>query len=112
MKLGSFLFAEPTTRGQYAFVVLRLVIASFWLISDVPRWIALGEGHPLTNGIVRTLFGSSIVAFLTFLFTLLETLGAIALILGLATRLSRVASRGICDNRNLWCSYREHSVNS
>lgn len=86
-KLTSFLFAEPTTRSQYVFVLLRLVIAVFWLISDVPRWVALSEGHPVTNGMVRTLFGLSAVIPMTYLFTLLETLGAIALILGLATRL-------------------------
>lgn len=89
-KLASFLFAEPTARSQYVFVVLRLVIAAFWLISDVPRWIALSEGHPVTNGMVRTLFGSSVATPMTYLFTLLETLGAIALILGLATRLVAV----------------------
>lgn len=87
VKLTSFLFAKPTTRSQYVFVVLRLVIAAFWLISDIPRWLALSEGHPVTNGIVRTLFGSSVVTPMTYLFTLLETLGAIALILGVATRL-------------------------
>jgi uncharacterized membrane protein YphA (DoxX/SURF4 family) len=87
VKVPSFLFAKPTERSQYVFVVLRLVIAAFWLISDIPRWLALSEGHPVTNGIVRTLFGSSVVTPMTYLFTLLETLGAIALILGMATRL-------------------------
>jgi uncharacterized membrane protein YphA (DoxX/SURF4 family) len=86
-KLTSFLFAEPTARSQYVFVVLRLAIAALWLISAVLRWVALGEGHPVANGMVRSLFGSSVVIPMTYLFTLLETLGAIALILGLATRL-------------------------
>jgi len=86
-KLASFLFAQPTSRSQYVFVVLRLVIAAFWLISDIPRWIALSEGHPVTNGMVRTLFGSSALIPMTYFFTLLETLGAITLILGLFTRL-------------------------
>jgi uncharacterized membrane protein YphA (DoxX/SURF4 family) len=72
------------------YVVLRLVIASFWLISDAPRWAALAAGHPVSNGLVRSLFGSGLVVPLTYLFTLFETLGAIALILGFATRLAAI----------------------
>lgn len=84
------MFPKPTSKGQYAFVALRIVIAAFWLNSDMPRWIALAAGHPQANGIVRNLFGPSAVVPLTYLFTGLETLGAIALILGLATRLASV----------------------
>ena len=47
-------------------------------------------GHPEANGLVRTLFGSGMVEPLTLLFTLLETLGAVALILGFLTRLASV----------------------
>lgn len=90
MKLASFLFAKPMMWGQYVFVVLRLVIAAFWLTSDVPRWIALAAGHPQANGLVRVLFGPSVTVPMTYLFTLFETLGAIALILGFATRLVAV----------------------
>jgi len=89
-KLASFLFPKPTGRGQYAFVALRLAIAGFWLNSDIPRWVALAAGHPQANGLVRNLFGPSMVMPLTYLFTGLETLGAIALILGLLTRLTAV----------------------
>jgi len=89
-KLSSLVSAEPTKFGQYAFVVVRFVIAAFWLNSDIPRWVALAAGHPQANGLVRNLFGPSMVVPLTYFFTLLETLGAIALILGLATRLVSV----------------------
>ncbi len=90
MKFGSFLFSEPWGSVKYVYVVIRLIIASFWLISDTPRWIALAAGHPVSNGLVRTLFGSGLVVPMTYLFTLFETLGAIALILGLATRLAAI----------------------
>lgn len=89
-KLGSFLFAKPAAWAQYAFVVVRLVVAAFWLNSDVPRWVGLAAGHPQVNGLVRSLFGASMVVPLTYFFTILETLGAIALILGLLTRLASV----------------------
>jgi uncharacterized membrane protein YphA (DoxX/SURF4 family) len=56
----------------------------------MPRWIALTMGHPVANGMVRGLFGTGMVVSLTYLFTLLETLGAVALILGLLTRLVSV----------------------
>jgi uncharacterized membrane protein YphA (DoxX/SURF4 family) len=84
------MFAKPSTAGQYAFVVLRVVLAAFWLNSDVPRWAALLAGHPQANGLVRNIFGSGMVVPLTYLFTILETLGAVALILGLLTRLVSV----------------------
>jgi len=71
-------------------VALRLAIAGFWLNSDIPRWIALAAGNPQANGLVRNLFGPSMVVLLSYLFTTLETLGAIALILGLLTRLTAV----------------------
>ena len=82
--------AQPTAWGQYAFVAVRLVIAALWLNAAIPRWIALAAGNPQANGLVRNLFGSSMVVPLTYFFTLLETLGAIALILGLAIRLASV----------------------
>lgn len=47
-------------------------------------------GHPQANGLVRGLFGSGMTVQLTHFFTLLETLGAIALILGFLTRLASV----------------------
>ncbi len=84
------MFGSPKAWGQYAYVPLRIVIAAFWLNSDIPRWIALTMGHPVANGMVRNLFGSGMVVPLTYFFTLLETLGAIALILGLLTRLVSV----------------------
>ena len=84
------MFAEPTTWGQYAFVAVRLVIAALWLNAAIPRWIGLAAGHPQANGLVRNLFGSSMVVPLTYVFTLVETLGAIAFILGLGTRLASV----------------------
>jgi uncharacterized membrane protein YphA (DoxX/SURF4 family) len=89
-KLASFLFPKPTDLGQYAFLTLRLALAGFWLNSDVPRWAALAAGHPQANGLVRSLFGPSMVVPLTYFFTGLETLGAIALVLGLLTRLTSV----------------------
>jgi uncharacterized membrane protein YphA (DoxX/SURF4 family) len=89
-KLASFLFAKPTAWGQYAFVAVRIAIAAFWINSDIPRWVALAAGHPQSNGLVRNLFGSGMVEPLTYFFTILETLGAIALILGLMTRLTSV----------------------
>lgn len=88
--LRSFLFGESARFGRYAFVAPRLAIAAFWLNSDVPRWVALMAGHPQANGIVRNLFGASMVVPLTYFFTALETLGAIAYILGLLTRLTSV----------------------
>lgn len=84
------MFPKPTGRGQYAFVALRLAIAGFWLNSDIPRWVALAAGNPQANGLVRNLFGPSMVVPLSYLFTTLETLGAVALILGLLTRLTAV----------------------
>jgi len=86
----AFMFPKATSKGQYAYLALRLAIAAFWLNSDLPRWVSLAAGNPQANGIVRNLFGASMVVPLTYLFTTLETLGAIALILGLLTRLTSV----------------------
>jgi uncharacterized membrane protein YphA (DoxX/SURF4 family) len=69
---------------------LRVVVAGFWLRSDIPRWAALIAGHPEANGVVRNLFGVGMVVPLTYLFTALETLGAISFLLGLLTRLAAV----------------------
>jgi uncharacterized membrane protein YphA (DoxX/SURF4 family) len=89
-KLMASMFPKATSKGQYAYLTLRLAIAAFWINSDLPRWVALTAGHPQANGFVRNLFGSSMVVPLTYVFTTLETLGAIALILGLLTRLTSV----------------------
>ena len=89
-KLTSFMFGDSPEIGKYAFVALRLVVAAFWLNSDIPRWVALASGHPQANGLVRNLFGSSMVIPLTYIFTALETLGAIAFILGFATRFAAI----------------------
>ena len=88
--LRSFLFAEPTAWGEYGYVALRVVMAAFWLNSVIPRWVALVAGHPMANGFVRNLFGSSMVLPLTYFFTLLETLGAVSFILGLVVRLASI----------------------
>jgi uncharacterized membrane protein YphA (DoxX/SURF4 family) len=89
-KLMAFMFPKATGKGQYAYLALRLAIAGLWINSDVPRWAGLMSGHPQANGLVRTLFGPSMIVPLTYLFTTLETLGAIALILGLLTRLTSI----------------------
>ena len=86
--LRSFLFGKPMPRGGYGFVALRLVMAAVWLNSDIPKLVALAAGHP--NGLVRNLFGSSMAIPLTYFFTLLEILGAVAFILGLLVRLASV----------------------
>ena len=85
-----FLFSEAKARGTYTFVALRVVLAAFWLHSDIPRWVALAAGHPEANGLVRNLFGVSMVVPLTYFFTLLETLAAISFVLGFLTRLAAV----------------------
>lgn len=75
-------------RGGYGFVALRLVVAAIWVNSDIPKLVALAAGQP--NGLVRNLFGSSMAIPLTYFFTLLEILGAVAFILGLLVRLASV----------------------
>jgi len=89
-KLRSFLFATSTPLGGYAFVALRLVIAATWINSAIgklgPAMLASGQPHPL----VRSLFGSSMAVPLTYFFTLLEILSAVAFILGLLVRLASV----------------------
>ena len=89
-KFTAFMFGESPNIGKYTIVALRLVVAAFWLNSDIPRWIALASRHPQANGLVRTLFGTAMVIPLTYVFTALETLGAIALILGFGTRLAAI----------------------
>jgi len=90
LKLRSILSAGPTTYGIYAFVVVRFVVAAFWLNAEIPRMIALAAGNPPTNGLVRTLFGPSMALPLSVFFYLLETLGAISYLLGFGTRLAAV----------------------
>jgi len=89
-KAAAFLFSGTKGRGTYAFLALRLVVAAFWLHSDIPRWVALAGGSPEANGLVRHLFGAAMVVPLTYFFTLLETLAAISFIFGLLTRLAGV----------------------
>jgi len=86
----AFLFGGTKGWGTYAFVALRVVVAAFWLHSDVPRWVGLAAGFPESNGLVRNLFGVSMVVPLTYFFTLLETLAAISFLLGILTRLAAV----------------------
>ncbi|MGA2783914.1 MAG: DoxX family protein [Candidatus Bathyarchaeia archaeon] len=90
VKVTSFLFGRPKPWADYAFVVVRLAIGVIWINADIPRWTALTAGKPLSNNLVSTLFGPSMVPSLTLFFTILETLGAIAYILGFATRLAAV----------------------
>jgi len=86
----TFLFGGTKGRGTCAFLALRVVVAAFWLNSDIPRWIALTAGYPEANGLVQNLFGASMVVPLTYFFTILETLAAISFLLGLLTRLAAV----------------------
>ncbi len=92
MKFSSFLFSAPSGSPimNYVYVALRAIMASFWIVNDIPRWVALAAGQPASNGLVRTLFGTSFAIPLTYLFTLFETLSAIALLLGFMTRLAAV----------------------
>jgi len=89
-KLRSFLFAESMPRGGYGFVALRLIVAATWINSAIgklgPAMLASGQPHPL----VRNLFGSSMAIPLTYFFTLLEILAAVAFILGLLVRLASI----------------------
>ena len=89
-RFSSFFFGETANLGKYGFVALRLIVAAFWLNADLPRWIALINGHPQANGLVRNLFGPSMVIPLTYVFAALETLGAIAFVLGFATRFAAI----------------------
>ena len=89
-KLADFLFGGTKGRGTYAFVALRVVVAAFWLHSDMPRWVRLATGSPEANGLVRNLFGVGMVVPLTYFFTALETLAAISFLLGLLTRLAAI----------------------
>ena len=89
-KFAVFLFSGTKGWRTYAFVALRVVVAAFWLHSDIPRWVALAAGHPEANGLVRNLFGARMVVPLTYFFTLLETLSAISFLLGFVTRLAAV----------------------
>ena len=90
-RLSSFLFgAAGTSRGAYAFVVLRLLVAGFWINAEIPRWTAWMAGNPPTNGLVRNLFGPGLALPLSLLFYILETLGAISYLLGFGTRLTAV----------------------
>jgi uncharacterized membrane protein YphA (DoxX/SURF4 family) len=100
VKLASFLFGRPKPWAEYAFVALRLAIAGLWLNAVIPRWNTVAAGKVLSNNLVRMLFRESNVPSLTLFFTILETLGAIALILGLLTRLAAVW--GIIEFGIIW----------
>jgi uncharacterized membrane protein YphA (DoxX/SURF4 family) len=87
LKLSKFLFGHSPKGAEYGMVFLRVIIALFWLNSDMPRWMAMTTGQLKANGIVTALFGPGMALPLTYFFTLLETLAAISLLLGLFTRL-------------------------
>ena len=93
--LTAFFFGKPKPWADYGLVVLRLAIAGLWINSVIGRWNNVAAGKALSNGMVRALFGVSMAPSLTLFFTILETLGAVALILGLLTRLA--ATWGIIE---------------
>ncbi len=91
----SFLYADPWSKAQYVFVVLRIIISYTWLVRDIPRWTALAAGHPVTippdvlqkNLPQLAAFGTQNSVTVFYIATTFETLAAILLVLGLATRL-------------------------
>jgi len=91
----SFLYADPWSKAQYVFVVLRIIIGYTWLVRDIPRWTALAAGHPVTippdvlqkNLPQLAAFGTQNSVTVFYIATTFETLAAILLVLGLATRL-------------------------
>lgn len=88
--VSSFLFGRPKPYAEYAITFLRVAMGGLWLNGVIPRWGTVAAGKPLSNGVVAALFGAANVPTLTLFFTILETLGAISLILGLLTRLGAV----------------------
>ncbi len=92
----SFLLSPSYGRGDYAFVVLRIIMGYTWLVRDIPRWTALSAGNPImipANTLRKNLpqlamFGTGNSVTFFYLFTAFETVAAILLILGLATRLA------------------------
>ena len=89
-RIVRFLFSHPKLWGTYAFVPLRIIVAAFWLHSDIPRWVVLAASQPEANGFVRNLFGVGLLIPLTYFFTALETLAAISFILGFMIRFASV----------------------
>ena len=89
VKFKSFLFGQLKSSDAYGLVVTRLVIAAFWINAIIPRWVAL-RTSPIAHPLVITLFGSNMAVVLTYIFTILETLGAVSFILGLGVRLTSV----------------------
>ena len=87
LKSSKFLFEYSPKGAEYGMVFLRVIIALFWLNAAVPRWMAMTTGELKANGAVTALFGSGMALPLTYFFTLLETLAAVSLLLGLFTRL-------------------------
>jgi len=85
----SLLQSPSYGRGDYAFVVLRIIMGYTWLVRDIPRWTALSGGNPIRIPHLPQLaiFGTGNSVTLFYLFTTFETVAAILLILGLATRL-------------------------
>lgn len=102
-KLTSFLLAKPSPAGQYAFVVVRLVIAAFWLNATIPRWVALVAGHPQANGLVRNLFGASVALPLTYVFTSLENSWSASASIGVSNEADiNLGNHRVRDNWDYW----------
>ncbi len=87
LKFANFLFAYSPKGAEYGVVFLRVIVALFWLNAAVPRWMAMTTRQLKTNGVVTALFGSGMALPLTYFFTILETLAAVSLLLGMFTRL-------------------------
>ena len=94
VNVTSFLFGQPKPWSGYGFVALRLIVAAVWINSNILKFSLLAAGHPMAHPLVQSLFGStfgsSMVIPLTYFFSSLELLGAVAFILGLLVRLASV----------------------
>jgi uncharacterized membrane protein YphA (DoxX/SURF4 family) len=91
----AFLYGEPARGAQYVFVALRIIMGIFWLYADQSRWIGLATGNPVVipPDVLRknlpqiAAFGIQNSTTVFYIATTFETVAAILLILGLATRL-------------------------